>query len=255
MTPLRMLVDGWTYDVNLALVLFPGLMAAGCLGLPAAWRALGRRRSRGVALVSTAGLLVAYAFVVAGIFVVAYPVSFGEVSGLWMLAVAGGYGLLASAIGRLWPAPQDPGPGAPDEADQDDDVWTRRLAAELRRRGDFTEARVRTVVAEAVAHVADSGGSLSDEFGPAEAYASRFAPDVVARQRRTAWGWSLLALVPAALFVTYVARDGWAWQNQFVGTAVWFGAATIMAAVSWRRYAVAAERSGARSPVSVGSTG
>ncbi len=225
-TVVRILTDGWTLDLDLALILFPLLLSLGMLAVRVVWHAAVRRwaRPRGVAV--TACVLAAYSMLVAGVFGVTHPVSFGEGSGLWMVACAVGYGLVASVVGRRWPAPE---PAAPPEEVGSDEAWQHALRMALRERGDVPEARVRAIVDEATRHAADAGRSLQQEFGAPASYAARFAPDTVVRARRSAWSWSATALAPVALFVSYVVGDGWRWQGAFVGLALWFALCVAMA--------------------------
>ncbi|MEN5072430.1 hypothetical protein ABE437_01310 [Isoptericola cucumis] len=237
----RLLTEGWDLDLNLALVLLPLLMSLGILGVRIVWHAAMRRFPRAGAVGVAAVVLVVYSVLVAGVFAVTSPVSFGQRSGLWMLAAAAVYGLVASVVGRRWPAP-DPTP--PPDAVGSDEAWQRALRAALRGRGDVPEARVRAVVDEAVRHAADAGRSLQQEFGSPASYAARFAPDAAVAGRRSAWWWTATALAPVALFATYVVADGWHWQGAFVGLGLWFALCVAMAAAAWRRSVAGARSSG-----------
>ncbi|CAM3727434.1 hypothetical protein ISCU110981_15185 [Isoptericola cucumis] len=103
---------------------------------------------------------------------------------------------------------------------------------------------MRAVVDEAVRHAADAGRSLQQEFGSPTSYAARFAPDAAVAGRCSAWWWTATALAPVALFVTYVAADGWHRQGAFVGLDLWFALCVAMAVAAWRRSVAGARSSG-----------
>lgn len=247
-TVVEMAGEGWRIDLTVAFVLFPLLMSLGVVGVRAAWHAVVPRRGRGLGAAAAGGLLVAYAVAVAGAVLALDPVSLGTVPGVWMALVSAAYGLAASAVGRLWPQrPEDPDgeapaagphvaePPRPGLAAPSDDAWTNALRAALRERGDMTEARVRTVVAEAVAHARQTGRPLPEEFGSPGSYAARFARDPVVLSRRGAWSATLLALCPVALAVVYVVDDGWAWDSRYWTLVVWFVLAASLAVPAWWR--------------------
>ncbi len=56
--------------------------------------------------------------------------------------------------------------------------------------------------------------------------------------------WTATALAPVALFVTYVAADGWHRQGAFVGLDLWFALCVAMAVAAWRRSVAGARSSG-----------
>jgi hypothetical protein len=62
--------------------------------------------------------------------------------------------------------------GAPDE---DPDRWFRRLHGLLVSRHDMSTRRAATLVDEARAHLADTGTTAEDEFGPVGTYAADIA--------------------------------------------------------------------------------
>ncbi|WP_374453971.1 hypothetical protein [Nocardioides sp.] len=77
--------------------------------------------------------------------------------------------------------------------------WSAELTEILRTDYSLSGSRVRDIVAEASAHVAESGRSMSDEFGTPREYAARFAPDLARRSLFTAaflGALSLLNVIP-----------------------------------------------------------
>ncbi|WP_147916703.1 hypothetical protein [Ruania zhangjianzhongii] len=229
---LRMFADGWTLDFTLILVIFPLLLSVGVLGFLALWNWLVRRRARGTAIAVTALALIGFSAAVAGGFALSHEEVLWRGSGFWLFAVAAGYGLLAAGTRWIWPELPPPDP---DHQVEGDLAWKRLLAASLRERGDITEGRLKVIIADAERHSAQSQRSLAEEFGSPASYAARFAPDVAVRARRTAWGWTAVAIAPIAVFVLYGLEDGWHWQARFLALGLWFAGAAVAAATSWRR--------------------
>lgn len=229
---LRMFTDGWTLDFTLGLVLFPLILSLGVLGFLAIWNWLIRRRPRGTAIALTSVALIGFSAAVAAGFALSEGLLLWRGSGFWLLAIAAGYLMLATVTHWIWPVPE---PRAPAEQVSGDLEWKRHLAAALRERGDITETRLRTIVADAERHSAQAHRSLPEEFGSPTSYAARFAPDAVVRARRAAWGWTVLTAAPVAVFVLYGLDDGWHWQARFLALGLWFIGAATAAITSWRR--------------------
>src|SRR5699024_10522024 len=119
-----------------------------------------------------------------GSFGAAHGILRGPRAPLGALGAMVGYGRLASIVAQLWrEQPRRAGTQAPFS----DDEWLAALGSALRTRGDMTDARIATVLAEAKEHAQDAGRSLPAEFSPPRAYAQRFEEDRAVRARRTAW--------------------------------------------------------------------
>ena len=230
-TIVRLFNDGWTFDITWTFALIPLIVALIVVTARVLWNRLLLRLSHGL---SVAAIIV---FVVACSFATAGAIRFGQEamlweqsSALWMLAITTVYGLTASIIGRIWPADAVVDPDV-----TSDDEWLTLFKTHLRAREDRSETRIRTIAEEAARHAAESGHSLHQEFGSPASYAARFAPDVAARYRRSAWTWSLFTIAPIALAILHGLEDGWGWDGQFTRFVVWFVFAAIMATDSWRR--------------------
>ena len=163
------------------------------------------------------------------------PVPLGE------LGAMVGYSLLAWIIARIWPeAAATPPEGASlsgsPAADEiappalTDDAWAHRLTMILRSRGDMTERRVATIVAEARSHAQAAGSTLVEQFSSPESYAARFPRDERVPRRRAAW-WATGCAVAVGAFAawSYAHGDDNPWA---VG---WCGICAIVAAIEWRR--------------------
>lgn len=161
--------DGLTTDLSLGLLLLPGVIGVGGVGVFWAWDRLQRRLASvvafGVVLVLAGGLIVLVALTMLSLGEIVYP----GVSTLLWLVPAAVYAALAWLAARVLPdASADQG-----ATPQTDDKRAARLAYLLRSRADVPEHRVTEAVAEACAHAADSGRTLAEEFGSPASYAAR----------------------------------------------------------------------------------
>lgn len=232
---LQIFADGWTLDFTPGLVAFPLVLSLGIVGFLALWNWLVRRRARGAAIAIAGVALLGYSAAVAGALSVTEDDLLGRASGFWMLVVAAAYGLVAVLLRWIWPVPEPAEPESSDGPIMDDLTWKRTLAAHLRERGDITESRVATIIGDAERHSLESGRPVQEEFGSPASYAARFVPDEAVRTRRSAWGWTALALAPVVVFVLYGLDDGWHWQARFLVLALWFAGAAVGAVSRWRR--------------------
>jgi len=137
-----------------------------------------------------------------------------------------GYGLLAWIVAQLW---REPPRRAGTHQPLSDDEWLQELGSALRTRGDMTDARIASVLAEAKEHAQDAGTSLPAEFGSARAYAQRFDEDRAVRARRTAW-LTTAGAVGVLSYNVITVLDG---TPSFWG-GVWLLVSAIIAALSWR---------------------
>ncbi|MCZ2523778.1 hypothetical protein [Streptomyces sp. HB2AG] len=119
-----------------------------------------------------------------------------------------GCGVLLGALALLLPeAALERLLGAPRGGDGDDEQWLRRLGALLRGRHGVPVRAAQQHVAEAREHLAASGGSARQEFGPVEVYAMHLTDGpgrAVRRARRELVGSGLSALVLTAMTVVAV---------------------------------------------------
>lgn len=183
-------------------------------------RSLGRM---GLVAAGAVGLAVA----VPGILLLAWlfvgtaddPVHRGSV--WWTLALALAALALAWLLARV--VPDAPRPAA--RPQPSDDAWAREVGSQLRLRAAYPETRVRQLLDEARGHAAQAGTTLAEEFGPARAYAGRFAVDGRRRAVRSAILWTLL--VGVALVAAW-GSDGW-----FIWVA--FGLLVLNTAGQWLR--------------------
>lgn len=132
-------------------------------------------------------------------------------------------GVLALALAWLLARSAPDAPVRADRPATSDQAWTQEVAGQLRLRAAYPEARVRQVLQEARAHAVLAGTTLEEEFGPARAYAGRFAVDARRRAVRSAVLWTLL--VPVALLAVW-GSDGW---------LIWvaFGVLVLNALAKW----------------------
>ncbi|MDR7253153.1 putative membrane-anchored protein [Nocardioides sp. BE266] len=79
--------------------------------------------------------------------------------------------------------------------------WSVELTEILRTRHSMSGPRVRGIVSEALAHAAEAGRLVQEEFGTPEEYAARFAPDVARRCLLTSALLGVLALVNVILLI------------------------------------------------------
>ncbi|MFE3600243.1 hypothetical protein [Streptomyces sp. NPDC059142] len=108
---------------------------------------------------------------------------------LALIPVCGALHALTVRLGRERDrrvAAQD-GPGDPADPEQ----WLRRLEALLRGRHQLPARRAAELTAEARAHLAASGSSPAEEFGPVEVYALGLAEHAGPRSRWSRTGWWL----------------------------------------------------------------
>ncbi|CUR58575.1 membrane hypothetical protein [metagenome] len=84
--------------------------------------------------------------------------------------------------------------------------WSIELTEILRSRYAMSGRRVRTIIAEAQHHVAESGRTVEEEFGTPREYAARFAPDLARRARWMSGAFAALAILAAIQLV-----DGFDW--------------------------------------------
>ncbi|WP_128382327.1 hypothetical protein [Streptomyces cavernae] len=111
------------------------------------------------------------------------------------------------------PRPQRSGQDAGQDSRQESDQWLRDLSGLLEGRHDLVPERARELTAEAAVHLADTGRTPQEEFGPVEDYALRLAEH---ESRHTPWwlrestyGWVLLTL-PVYWLATNI-DEGRAW--------------------------------------------
>ncbi|MFT3942740.1 MAG: hypothetical protein QM705_02790 [Ancrocorticia sp.] len=222
--------DGWIVDITWSFVLIPLILALPIVLTRALWNRLGNS-SRGLQIAAVAIFMAACAVGAAGaIDLGKEPILWEQSSAFWMLAVATLYGLAATVVGRIWPADVVVDPDV-----TSDDEWLTLLKTHLRAREDRSETSIRTIAQEAARHAAESGHSLQQEFGSPASYAARFAPDMAAHNRRSAWIWTVFAAVPMALAVIHGFNNGWAWDGEITRHMVWATISAIMAADGWRR--------------------
>lgn len=182
------------------------------------------------AVLSGLALSAAYAVVFVAMLVVDQdPVTRGGVVKAVLISLLIGMGtfLVLAVWGRRHrsrPVPAD----APAEL-----RWSLALTEILRSRHSMSAARVRDLVDEAHAHAVESGRRVQDDFGTAEEYAARFAPD---RSRRSAFTAGLLGLAAALSALTLI--DGFGWVSA-VATAC-FASSSLGEIVRFRRLRTAA---------------
>jgi hypothetical protein len=164
----------------------------------------------------------------------------------WGILLVPAYAALAWVVAKLWPAPAD---GTADEealtpqqvldaAHLDDDAWTSRARAALRRRDDLTDARVDTAITEARAHAAEAGATLLEEFGSPEGYALKIPKDPRTVARRMTVFYAVLALLWLALALANAAGAGWVLSWAVAAPALLVivcGAQAVGHARTWRR--------------------
>lgn len=222
----------WRQVYTWPLVLAPLLLATAGQALLGVYERVGRARSRRAAVLAAGLGLAVLAVGIAGFFLGTKDAVIVEASSLWLLASAAVHVVLAVLLARLWPAPERR--GAPTVA-PDDAAWFAELGATLRQRGDMTDRRVAQVLAETRAHAAEAGSPLTEEFGPAAEYATRFPADEPVTRRRRAWFYTALSVVPTALLVTYVLEEGWRWGSPHLSALLWLLLSGGLALSAWRR--------------------
>lgn len=84
-----------------------------------------------------------------------------------------------------------------------DEQWLRELGETLRARGDMSDRKVRRIEADARTFVADSGNTLSEEFGTPTAYAHRFGSSATRHARTVAYNIGMVALVGVLSLLTH----------------------------------------------------
>lgn len=200
-----------------ALALYDQWLAEGRLTLTAG----SHTTWRGAVLLGL-GMSAAYAVLFGGVLLVRGDLRSGALG--WALLVAlvlgmgGALGLAAWSMRHRRPAPDPDGPA--------EQRWATELTEVLRTHYSLSGRRVRDIVAEACAHAAESGRTVSEEFGTPREYAARFAPDLARRSLLTTCLLGSLALVSAILFL-----DGPRWSN--AGLLLGFG---WLALAEHRRY-------------------
>lgn len=207
---LTLAVDGLTTDLSPGLLLMPGVIGVGGVGVFWAWDRLQRRLAMAVAL--GVGLALAGVVLCA---VVLVMLALGEVvvagtsTFLW-LAAAAVYGGLAAISARVLPdAAADQG-----ATPRTDEEWAARLAYLLRSRADVPEHRVTETVAEARAHAADAGTTLAEEFGSPASYAARVPRDRVHLARNRAVVMTIaMAITVAMLFGVLIPAGEASWVH------------------------------------------
>jgi hypothetical protein len=84
-----------------------------------------------------------------------------------------------------------------------DEQRLRELGETLRARGDMSDRKVRRIEADARTFVADSGNTLSEEFGTPTAYAHRFGSSATRHARTVAYNIGMVALVGVLSLLTH----------------------------------------------------
>lgn len=227
--------DGWTTSLRWTTFALPLLLSAATMGALQVWTLSVRRVARPLALVLTAGFVVAVSLAGGGLATAAQG-SAGTGSVLWYLAPAPFYllvystGLGLGTRGGEIGQHRAPAIGATPHAE-----WLDQLREQLRRRDDLSERQIRTIVDETRAHATDAGASYDEEFGTPESYAATFPPDTALRERRAAWGWTAGAGLVGALVVFSVvsAESLPTWQTAVFATLL--VASLCYAVQSWRR--------------------
>ncbi|NYE38970.1 hypothetical protein F4692_004125 [Nocardioides cavernae] len=206
----------WTWGM----VLIPVVIGVGPVAAAAAWDDLLRRHSTASAVGAAAAAVAVLSTGAAIVNEWSKDHPLGTHSVWWYVPVAATCALLATAWGRwtrTWPSPT---PRAAVSADD----WSRELAGLLRERYSLSDVRVRTIVAEAHAHAAETGRSLREEFGTPSEYAARFAPDLARRSLLKTWFY----LVMAVLNVVGLLVSDRAWSSLLLAAGfAWF---------AWREY-------------------
>ncbi|MEW1721495.1 hypothetical protein [Streptomyces sp. NPDC093109] len=222
--------DGLWFHVTAAGLAAILLMAA---VVQATWMAMGLYadgRIRATAL-AAAGIAV----LVAGIFAAFALLPDGSLGQLPTLVLA----LAALApLGLLWLLNRRAGAtdtGTEDSSDpsgpSDPEAWLRRLGGLLTGRHKVPGRRSRELVAEARGHLAATGGSPAEEFGPVEVYALQLAEQSGPQVWWSRAGWQTPLF--CALLLVYVTLSivqdqfGWRFWLCAVGLA---GAALVLAA-------------------------
>lgn len=190
----------------------------------ALWGTLLRTRRRAVTLAATAATV---ALAATGIAVLAewsttHPI--GTASTWAYVPLAAAFAALAALASR-WAATR-PAPSDPRDSDLGElGDWSADVAEILRTRHTLPERRVRRIVADATAHAAEVGHPVEDEFGTAEDYAARFAPDTRRRLRLEAVIWVVLGLSTAV----------WLLDEVDLVRVVVAASALVIAWRTWRR--------------------
>ncbi|WP_152352421.1 hypothetical protein [Brachybacterium subflavum] len=164
----------------------------------------------------------------------------------WSILLVPVYAALAWMVAKLWRAPADGSAGEEaltpqqvlDAAHLDDDAWTSRARAALRRRDDLTDARVDTAITEAHAHAAETGSTLLEEFGTPEGYALKIPKDPRTVARRMTVFYAVLALLWLALALANAADARWVLSWAIAAPALLVivcGAQAVGHARTWRR--------------------
>ncbi|MBK0330842.1 hypothetical protein I8D64_05440 [Brachybacterium sp. MASK1Z-5] len=164
----------------------------------------------------------------------------------WSILLVPLYAALTWVVAKLWRAPAD-APGHEenltpqqilDSAHLDDNAWTARARAALRRRDDLTDARVDAALTEARAHAAEAGSSLLEEFGSPEGCSLKIPKDPRTVARRMTVFFAVLALLWLALALANAADAGWALSWSVAPPALLVivcGAQAVWHARTWRR--------------------
>ncbi|MDH5150729.1 hypothetical protein [Kocuria palustris] len=215
----------WADPLKLSFLLAPLALALTSRTIAAVHTAVTAARSH------TAGVLAAVAAALPGIalsvgvFALGNPVTLPGTAMLGFLGAVVAYALLAWATALAWPARP-----ARTAAPHDGASWYDALGAALRSRGNLTDSRVKEILAEARSHAQEAGTSPAEEFGAAEAYAQRFAPNRAVAARRRAWlmtGVAGLALLTGVLSLVNGQLRPWA--------VLWLLLVVVIAALEWRR--------------------
>lgn len=229
------LLSSWQSHDNVGLFVVPLLIGFGVTAVPHVYGAVLRRLSFRLAVLGSIVALAVYSVAAGGLVTALARVPIADVGVLWHLATAALWGLLAAAVGAFWPGAVAPGDG-PAQVDPDlsDEEWERQAAAELRGRGDMTDAHVRDLLAQAREQASTDGARLVSAFGAPAEYAVQPAPQRGIAPRRRALLYTAITAFPVFHLAWHVAEDGWTWDVRVGWAGVWLIAAGTAAILEWR---------------------